>query len=282
MIKKYKILIGIGILLFILLISWFLGTELYDKKVVSETNKWLSDQREYLETFPGYVKKAPKNIFFDERSAEEASISKKDFLGILEKQDKNNFLLDAREDFEWDEGYFEGSLHMRMIDILIGGWQDIPRDKRVYVICWTGARGGEIANFLREKNILAYYYDGGIDELGSVDTWVENTEQIDKHSAPNYRKLFRANELSIEIDKGVFVVDTRSTEDFMKSQIKDSINISILKTPSDQIEEVLSNITGDRVIVVCNSLVSCFDAKASAVEIEKSNKVILGFFKSIE
>ncbi len=72
-------------------------------------------------------------------------------------------MLDAREDEEFAIGNYPGSHHLRFADIKAGEWIQLPTDQIIYVLCWSGIRGKEVADFLRSKKILARYVERGAD-----------------------------------------------------------------------------------------------------------------------
>ena len=77
--------------------------------------------------------------------------------------DPNIFILDAREDEEYEIGHMPGSTHIRFADLLAGMWGDLPEDQEIYVLCWSGIRGKELTEFLRSKAVNARYIEEGAD-----------------------------------------------------------------------------------------------------------------------
>jgi len=72
------------------------------------------------------------------------------------------FLLDVREDFEYDISQLAGSIHIPMNQIP-KRLAEVNADKKVVVICHHGMRSGQVAYFLDEQGITCFNLTGGID-----------------------------------------------------------------------------------------------------------------------
>jgi rhodanese-related sulfurtransferase len=218
------------------------------------------------------------NTFYSENSDSEISISNEDFQSVISGPVSDYFVLDARENLEYENGYFPGSNHIRFADLIAGKWIEVPTDKKVYVFCWSGIRGKEVAEFLRTKNIVASYLEGGAS--GWVDwggTWVGNIDFSQTYSEERYKLLFTTEQVKNYVKEGVVLVDSREPSKFATDQIQGSYSIPILYTPTDKIEEVFGQIPqGSTVITVCDGYVNCFDAKITAVELESRGYTFLG------
>ncbi len=70
-------------------------------------------------------------------------------------------LLDVREVDEWTAGHVAGALFMPMgeVEARIG---ELPRDRRVVVICRVGGRSGAVTEFLTAAGLDAVNLAGGI------------------------------------------------------------------------------------------------------------------------
>ncbi|HYV33540.1 MAG TPA: rhodanese-like domain-containing protein, partial [Candidatus Limnocylindria bacterium] len=91
--------------------------------------------------------------YFISNSTTPESISNQDFANIP----SNAYILDAREDEEYQNGRYPGSHHIRFADVVAREWVNLPTNQPVYVLCWSGIRGKEVADFLRTKNVLSRY-----------------------------------------------------------------------------------------------------------------------------
>lgn len=225
----------------------------------------------------GEVTDNPENIFYSEYSGSDISISNEDFQNVI-SGNNDYFVLDARENLEYENGYFPGSNHIRFADLLAGKWIELPTDKQVYVFCWSGIRGKEVAEFLRTKNIVASYLEEGAN--GWVDwggTWVGNIDFSQTYSEERYKLLLTTEQVKNYVNEGVVLVDSREPSKFATDQILGSYSIPILYTPTDQIDEVFGQIPpNSTVITVCDGYVNCFDAKITAVELESRGHTFLG------
>jgi rhodanese-related sulfurtransferase len=76
-----------------------------------------------------------------------------------------DFLLDVREDDEWAAGHAEGALHLPMSDFVAryGELTDAaPADGKVFVICRSGGRSAQVAQYLIQQGIDAVNVVGGM------------------------------------------------------------------------------------------------------------------------
>lgn len=188
------------------------------------------------------------------------------------------FVLDAREDEEYEIGYFEGSTHIRFADLVAGEWIKLPGDEVIYVFCWSGMRGEEVAKFLREKHIVARYVKTGADGWVTFGgDWVGGIKFLSKYTEDRYTRLFSYNEIKEKMAKGVMIVDSRIANKYDAWHIPGSVNIPTTYTPTSDMPAVMAQIQKDTtVITVCDDFISCFDAKITGVKLEKLGHEFLG------
>ncbi|MGW5866106.1 rhodanese-like domain-containing protein [Streptomyces sp. NPDC055239] len=76
-----------------------------------------------------------------------------------------DFLLDVREDEEWQAGHAEGALHIPMSEF-VSRYGELteaaPQDGKVNVICRVGGRSAQVATYLLQQGIDAVNVDGGM------------------------------------------------------------------------------------------------------------------------
>lgn len=76
-----------------------------------------------------------------------------------------DFLLDVREDDEWQAGHAEGALHIPMSEF-VARYGELteaaPQDGRVNVICRSGGRSAQVTMYLVQQGIDAANVDGGM------------------------------------------------------------------------------------------------------------------------
>lgn len=218
-----------------------------------------------------------EGAFFDRNTNLNLSVSNEEFQQITQSN-PGAFVLDAREDEEFEIGYFPGSTHVRFADLLAGEWIRLPTDQAVYVFCWSGIRGKEVAEFLRSKKILARYVENGADKwVAFGGQWTGGIKFLSKYTEDRYKVVFTLDELKQHMQEGAFTVDSRMKSRYDAWHIPGSINIPIIYTPSVKIEELLGRVpAGKKVITICDDFVSCFDAKVTGVKLEKKGHEFLG------
>jgi rhodanese-related sulfurtransferase len=79
---------------------------------------------------------------------------------------QDGYLLDVREQDEWDAGHAPEAVHipMRQLGDRAG---EIPRDQEVFVICRSGQRSAQVTVALNQAGWLAKTVDGG------MQSWAE-------------------------------------------------------------------------------------------------------------
>lgn len=77
----------------------------------------------------------------------------------------DGFLLDVREDDEWDGGHADIALHIPMNDVprAVGDDPDaLPSERRVHVVCKAGGRSAQVTGWLRGHGVDAVNVTGGM------------------------------------------------------------------------------------------------------------------------
>ncbi|MEU6034094.1 MULTISPECIES: rhodanese-like domain-containing protein [Actinomadura] len=82
------------------------------------------------------------------------------------------YLLDVREQDEWDAGHAPQAVHIPMAE-LSDRAAEVPRDRDVYVICRSGMRSAQVTIALNNAGWLAKNVDGG------MKRWVEVGRPMD-------------------------------------------------------------------------------------------------------
>ncbi|MFF0221608.1 rhodanese-like domain-containing protein [Streptomyces sp. NPDC004629] len=76
-----------------------------------------------------------------------------------------DFLLDVREDDEWQAGHAAGALHIPISEF-VARYGELteaaPQDGRVHVICRSGGRSAQVTMYLVQQGIDAVNVDGGM------------------------------------------------------------------------------------------------------------------------
>ncbi len=90
---------------------------------------------------------------------------------------RNARVLDVREDWEFRQGHVPGAIHIPLGQ-LGQRFANLPRDKRVLVICQSGNRSLAATDFL-----LAQGFEGAASVRGGTGAWARSGRPLDRGSA---------------------------------------------------------------------------------------------------
>ena len=286
---KYKRIVLVLSGAAILAISFGVAHAYEQHRQKMEYKKWLEESGRYRwrdDKAEGDFSKNPnisvsssiKNSFFDVHKNDALIISNRQFQDIYINSLSEYLVLDAREDIEYENGHFPTSTHIRFADLKAGRWQELPADKKVIVICWSGIRGKETAEFLRSKGIVAVYLEKGANgwvEYGGA--WEGNIKFAQKYTERRFELVFTTQQIKKKMQECVVLVDSREPIKFAAKHIPESFNISMFSTATADLPQTFSQIPqGSKVITICDDYVNCFDAKVTGVELEKRGYTFLG------
>ncbi|WP_141579545.1 rhodanese-like domain-containing protein [Actinomadura sp. WMMA1423] len=87
---------------------------------------------------------------------------------------QDGYLLDVREQDEWDAGHAPGAVHipMRQLGDRAG---EVPRDREVFVICRSGARSAQVTVALNQAGWLARNVGDGMNGWAAAGRPMEGT-----------------------------------------------------------------------------------------------------------
>jgi rhodanese-related sulfurtransferase len=71
------------------------------------------------------------------------------------------FLLDVREDDEWQAGRIDGAVHVPLMT-LPERLDDLPRDRQIVVVCRVGGRSAQATGYLLQQGWDAINLGGGM------------------------------------------------------------------------------------------------------------------------
>ena len=172
-------------------------------------------------------------------------ISATDLCEAINKNSKNIFLLDVRNDSAFRHistdakvnayGGFKNSVHISLLD-LEAGKGNIPRDKKIVIIDLFGDDADKAANLLKQKNYpkVSILLEGVDRLLGS------NKKELDcfqsGYVSPVQYNIMSAQELKgfMETSRGYYFLDVRTTDEFNNKHknywqnighIQDAVNI---------------------------------------------------------
>ncbi|MEY4131695.1 MAG: hypothetical protein RLZZ31_1819 [Actinomycetota bacterium] len=81
--------------------------------------------------------------------------------------EETDFLLDVREQDEWDAGHSPTATHIPMSE-LPDRYEELPTDKRIVVICRSGNRSAKVTAWLEAKHFNAINLTGGMKKWNSL------------------------------------------------------------------------------------------------------------------
>ena len=102
-----------------------------------------------------------------ENSSGEISVRE---LKKLRDQDPSLYLLDVREQTEWNIARIEGA-HLKPISALEKDFKDVPKNKTVYCFCKSGGRSDKAIEFLRSQG-----YTDLVKVSGGIKAWSEEVD----------------------------------------------------------------------------------------------------------
>lgn len=220
----------------------------------------------------------PVSDFWELNKDTALSISNNDFEALLSSGRSDYLVLDARENLEYGYGRFPGSTHLRYADIKAGLMEDLPEDKFIYVLCWSGIRGEETAELLRDQGFVAIYLeegaDGWVSDYGGI--WEGTIKFSSVYPDSDYAITYNTDQTRQKVSEGVILVDVREPEKIAASTI-DSYDMPIMYTITDELEAMYAQIPpGSRVITICDEYTNCFMAKIVGVELAIRGATFLG------
>ncbi len=89
---------------------------------------------------------------------------------ILKDKPQETYLLDVREPEEWEIAHIPQAV-LRPLSTFQENYQDIPKDRPVYVHCKLGGRGLKAIQFLKTKG-----YTNCINVQGGIDAWAKEID----------------------------------------------------------------------------------------------------------
>ena len=108
----------------------------------------------------------------DSSSADEVQeISVQELKEIMDRS-PDAYVLDVRETEEWEIAHIEGAV-FKSFNTFEQNYQDVPKDRPIYIHCKVGGRSMAAAKFLKTKG-----YGQVFNVRGGIDAWAR---EIDKN-----------------------------------------------------------------------------------------------------
>jgi rhodanese-related sulfurtransferase len=95
---------------------------------------------------------------------------------------ENAYLLDVRENSEWDAGHAPGAVHIPL-GTLGERIDEVPKDQKVYVICRSGGRSARATQALNKAGRNAVNVAGGMQDWATGGRTMEADSGTDPHVA---------------------------------------------------------------------------------------------------
>ena len=104
----------------------------------------------------------------------------------IEKLVKNKeFLLDVREEYEYQDGHIKGAINLPLREILEKK-DTLPKDKDIYVYCRSGHRSADAVNFLKSLGFeKVHNVDGGFIDI-SFNEYHKDKGNLENSIVTNY------------------------------------------------------------------------------------------------
>ena len=95
------------------------------------------------------------------------------------------FLLDVREEYEYQEGYVKGAVNLPLREIL-SQKDSLPKDKDIYVYCRSGHRSADAVNFLKSLGFeKVHNIEGGFIDI-SFNEYHKDKGNLENSVVTNY------------------------------------------------------------------------------------------------
>lgn len=91
---------------------------------------------------------------------------------IASQVEPGAYLLDVREDDEWEAGHAPGAHHLPMMEVP-ARMAEIPGDTDVVVVCRSGGRSGQVVGYLRQNG-----WDNVRNLDGGMHSWAEAGREV--------------------------------------------------------------------------------------------------------
>ena len=289
--KKHIIAASCSILSVALILGW-----LYSKYHINDNDghfgqmvsmRKLSEHDDFMHTYKWKEKiflsmYADLHDFFDQRGKAAPrvvtlpSFSPRNAQAALARHDY--ILLDAREPYE--QSLFgvlaNDIIQTRYGDIANGNLKNIPTDKKIIVICYSGIRGYFVA-------LLLKYY--GVNDVafvrGGLSAWQREGLPIYGSSDytylmrdPDYKK-FTAAEL---MHSTALKLDFSRADLFQPQQFPNLHNFVYEFASMDAVVAQVTGLPDAGVVLLCRTESSCFDATNFAYLLRQHGKRIIGYY----
>lgn len=208
-------------------------------------------------------------------------ITNDEFTSMLSSNPDDVFILDWREDIEYQMWHIPSAIQMRTADIkLENSWKDLPTDKIIIVTCWTGMRGKIIRDYITSKWFEARYLKDGIEswlDVGWKFIWEEDLNKM--YPDEKYKFNMHPNDIIKYKSDGALIIDAREEYITSLDPLDQVLIISESNDSTKEINTLLNSIKPwEKVMVMCDDPINCYDANMIWVKLEERWIIFLGRF----
>ena len=203
--------------------------------------------------------------YFEKAGSKKNMLSTDEVLAAIAAGD--SLLIDIRSKEDYDKGHLKGAVNIPFVEV-VNYLDQLPRDKRIIVCCYSGQTAGQIVGSLSLGGFNAFTLSGGAGSF-TADTKLETTANefvpaTNKELTANEKLLLEAARyaMTIPADKNViqpadlakdldkyFILDVRTIELFAQGHIEGATLIPYLEMGAN-----LDKLPKDKTIaVICNS-----------------------------
>lgn len=208
-------------------------------------------------------------------------ITNDEFKNLLSSNREDVFILDWREDIEYEMWHISWAIQMRAADLKHEqSWKGIPTNKVVVVTCWTWMRWKVIRDYITSKWFEARFLENWIESWLEVEWEFEWEEDLNKvYPDKKYKFNLSADLVKKYKENGAIIIDVREEYITDKDIIEGVIMISEMNTPTRKMNKLLDTIKKtETVLVLCDDPINCYDANMIGVKLEKRWIEFLGRF----
>jgi rhodanese-related sulfurtransferase len=174
-------------------------------------------------------------------------------------------IVDIRDLYAYQVGYFEGSVHMRLADLLLGRWKELEsyKNKPVLLICFLGTTGAIAGDFLSAQGFTDLYIPrGGLHETLRRESTPFIGDTRFKHFDEMIDRL-STKEAYLLVESGAKIIDLRSPDKYDEpTAIYPDISFFREFNSLPKIESFISSLDADTTYIsLCNSDASCYQGE---------------------
>lgn len=197
--------------------------------------------------------------------------------------DRDFVVVDIRDKHAYDAGHIDGSIHIRLADLIRGRWEELLpyKNSPVFLVCYLGSTGAIAGDFLAKQGFSDLYQP----KEGLRPTLVRDVS-IPFVGSPNVPEIDTLiQRISLEtaetaVAEGALVIDLRSPEQYKDSTvIKPDIRMFREFMTIPEIETFVTELDHTKSYVhLCNSDASCYQGEMLILDLLDQNMTTVGIY----